>query len=80
MPCDIRIHNGHPVIVCSRGRRTQPKRYSYCNRPAPLLCDYPDPSHKSGTCDKPVCPHCSVRVASGVDYCRSHNATKVVKP
>ncbi len=79
MPCHILNQNGFTAIACTRGHRTKPQRCSYCNRPAPLLCDYPDPSHASGTCDKPICPHCSTRVASNTDYCKAHGADNVVK-
>lgn len=42
-----------------------------CTRWAVFTCDFP--SHrKSGTCDKPLCWTCAVKVGPNLDYCPSH--------
>lgn len=36
-----------------------------------MLCDWPDPSRRSKTCDRKLCEHCA-RHEGEFDYCRSH--------
>ena len=63
MPCE-RIHgrDGSVIIVCSRTHRPRPKVCSGCGRrTAELLCDWPNPRKKSGTCDAPLCQDCTFR-------------------
>jgi hypothetical protein len=43
-----------------------------CVRWAPLRCDFPTPTRKSGTCDKPLCKQCAVSVGEDLDHCPSH--------
>ena len=53
-----------------------------CGDPAPFLCDWPDKSHKSGTCDRPVCGKHRVKPVptfgkpetADLDYCMEHGA------
>ncbi len=77
MPCFVRNQNGFTVIACTRGRGRKATKCSYCNNPGNLLCDYPIGDGR--TCDKPICPKCSVRVASNTDYCLVHGAREGVK-
>ncbi|MGD9539068.1 MAG: hypothetical protein AB7P52_17685 [Alphaproteobacteria bacterium] len=67
----VTLPGGDRAFVCG-SRRSRP--CSVCGRPASLLCDYPDSGHKSGTCDQPLCPRCSVRPAGtrDKDFCPRH--------
>lgn len=78
MTCEwIKTPNG-PVMVCSPRKR--PSKCSKCGRtPAVIECDFPTPSHKSGTCDKKLCAYCAVHVGDDLDYCRDHK-TKQAMP
>jgi hypothetical protein len=72
MPCiPIQMPGGATAIVCTgrRGRR----RCSACkNAWASLECDFPTPSRKSGTCDKPLCTDCAIKMGEDLDYCPHH--------
>jgi hypothetical protein len=70
MPCNhVKLPNGATAIVCSRNR---PKRCTECGAPGTILCDYPDTSNKSGTCDRPCCRKHAVNVGPDKDYCVGH--------
>lgn len=71
MPCEhIDLGNGVHAIVCRPG--TSKALCYVCGRAAPKLCDYPEPKHKSGTCDRPCCmAHCE-HVGEDKDYCKEH--------
>lgn len=43
-----------------------------CERPAIALCDWKDSSHKSGTCDEPVCFKHAKEVLPGKFLCPRH--------
>lgn len=43
-----------------------------CDWPAPLLCDYPDPRHKNGTCNAKLCEHHARTMAVDVHHCPAH--------
>lgn len=60
-------------IIC--GSRAPVKRCSVCQRPSTRECDYPTPTRKSGTCDKPLCAKCARQVGPDRDYCPSHPLT-----
>lgn len=72
MPCEhVTLKDGTRAIVCTgrRGRR----RCSACrNAWASLECDFPTPSRKTGTCDKPLCSDCAVSVGPNLDHCPTH--------
>ncbi len=76
MPCYV-IRDGNSVgFACVRGTSKRKLQCKYCGRPADLLCDFPVDGK---TCDAPICPHCSYRVASDIDYCRIHNHVALIK-
>lgn len=58
------------AIVC--GPRQRLRRCSVCGKNAGLLCDFPDASRRSRTCDKPLCAVCARKASGGRDYCPSH--------
>ncbi len=66
----VDLGHGNYAIVCTRGR--QQKRCYVCQRPAPVLCDYPVAANKSGTCDRACCKTHSKSVGKGRDYCAEH--------
>ena len=71
MPCaTIQLPGGGYAIVHYAKPRS--KKCYVCGRPAPVLCDYPDASHKSGTCDRPCCRTHAKSVGVDRDYCREH--------
>ena len=71
MPCNVtKLPNGFTAIVCSRGAR-HGKRYCKCGTYATLVCDWPTPEKKSGTCDNAVCTGCA-RKDGEKDYCPFH--------
>lgn len=57
-----------------------PKRCYRCDRISVALCDWPDPSHKSGTCDRPLCGEHRVKPVAvfgkpetaDIDFCMEH--------
>ena len=65
----VTMPDGSMATVCTRGRR---QTCYICSRPAPLLCDYPVTSNKSGTCDRAFCSRHGENQGEGVDYCLSH--------
>jgi hypothetical protein len=72
MSCNhVDLGDGVTAIVCSR---TKQKRCYVCGAPAPVLCDYPVTTNKSGTCDRPCCRcHCErKRNTTDTDYCLAH--------
>jgi hypothetical protein len=56
-----------PRRRCSNVDRSGP-----CTRWASLECDFPSTKKKSGTCDKPLCTTCAVKMGDDLDYCPSH--------
>lgn len=68
MPCEIINTPTGTIIACSRGSR----RCYKCGRPAKVLCDHPDPSRSSGTCDRPCCGAHAVYAGGKRDYCVDH--------
>lgn len=71
MICEhVQMPGGGFAIVCHRGSR---RRCSVCkNAWADLSCDFPTPTRKSGTCDKPLCTACAVKMGEDLDFCPSH--------
>lgn len=63
----IRFNNGAVVHVL----RDVP-RCRFCRRAATVLCDWPDPTRKSRTCDRQLCRFCAVHVAGGKHRCPDH--------
>jgi hypothetical protein len=57
------------AIIC--GGHSRPK-FCACGREATSLCDWKVSSHKSGTCDEPICAAHSERVAPNKDLCPAH--------
>jgi len=43
-----------------------------CGRPAFTVCDWKDASHKSGTCDQPICAKHAKEVLPGKFLCPRH--------
>lgn len=64
----VSLPGGGVAIVCGGSRARKCK----CGRPATLLCDWKDPAHRSGTCDKPICAACALSPAPGKDICQAH--------
>jgi hypothetical protein len=60
------------VIMCSRGQRK--RKCVSCGRfKATQLCDWKLSGKKAGkTCDRPLCPQCSVVPAPNKDLCPAH--------
>jgi len=70
MTCDrVTLPGGFTAIVCSSRK---PQRCVACGRRAPLLCDWKVPGKKSGTCDAPICEHCTTSPAPDKDLCPKH--------
>lgn len=65
----VMLPEGRHAIVC--GPRVRQKCVG-CGRTATLLCDYPMPERKSGTCDKPICGRCTTPVGENADHCPEH--------
>jgi hypothetical protein len=65
----VKLPDGTTAIVCTRGHR---QSCYVCGAPAPLLCDYPVTSSKSGTCDRPFCRRHGTNQSPDVDYCLAH--------
>ena len=90
MSCEIfRFRDGSTAIVCSRDKRKRkPPRCVGCGAEATLLCDWPNPRKKSGTCDAPICRECASRpdnVASAdrhdsYDLCPRHARQAAEQP
>lgn len=69
MACQhISLPGGGAAIVCGSPSRQRCR----CGRVATLLCDWKDPSCKSGTCDAPICSACAMSPAPDKDLCRKH--------
>lgn len=69
MPCTpFQLADGSRGIVCSGRTSTR----CACGRPAPLLCDWKVPEHRTGTCDTPICRSCSTSPAPDKDLCPQH--------
>lgn len=67
----VTMPGGFRAIVCTSGRPR--RKCSACkDRRADLLCDFPTPTRKSGTCDRPLCGKCAVHVGEDRDHCPSH--------
>jgi hypothetical protein len=48
------------------------RKFCFCQRPAFALCDWKDQTHKSGTCDQPVCSRHAKEVLPGEFLCPRH--------
>lgn len=73
MTCEFIKTDDGVMIVCGRGRRAPTKRCSACNHYlASLECDFPTPTHKSGTCDRALCSNCAVHISGNRDHCPHH--------
>lgn len=48
------------------------RKFCFCQRPAFALCDWKDETHKSGTCDQPVCAGHAKEVLPGKFLCPRH--------
>ena len=66
MPCDVRIVNGQPIIICYRGKPVEQATCVVCGGFAAFLCDYEGAPGK--TCDAPLCGRCRINVGLK-DYC-----------
>ncbi|CAN5571359.1 hypothetical protein BH10PSE14_BH10PSE14_06120 [soil metagenome] len=67
MTCEhVTLPGGGRAIVCSQTRRCP------CGRRHTLLCDWKVPGKKSGTCDAPLCEHCTTSPAPDKDLCAKH--------
>ncbi|MGB7407183.1 MAG: hypothetical protein WA908_01645 [Pontixanthobacter sp.] len=64
----VSLGNGTNAIVCDRSK---PKRCG-CGRGADRLCDWKVPDRTSGTCDEPICSHCTTTPAPDKDLCMTH--------
>jgi len=71
MPCEHVTIENRRMIVCT-GRRGRRQCSACKNAWASLECDYPDAKKKSGTCDKPLCTECAVKMGENLDYCPHH--------
>lgn len=72
MACEhVQLPDGSRAIVCGPKKKQQ---RCACGRPATLLCDWKVPSRKSGTCDAPICSHCTTSPARNKDLCPDHGA------
>lgn len=70
MACDlVQLPRGGTAIVCSSGPRP---RCDSCGRPAPYLCDWKVPEHRSGTCDAKICAICASNPAIEKHLCPEH--------
>ena len=70
MACQtVQLPGGQRAIVC--GSRAKAQRCE-CGRVADRLCDWKVEARKSGTCDKPVCWHCTTSPAPDKDLCMDH--------
>ena len=73
MPCQsVKFPNGMTAILCTPPQRRRRCSNGQCVAWAERECDYPAPHRKTGTCDKPLCTKCAVRIAENVDHCPSH--------
>jgi len=74
MPC-IPFQTKDGLRGFARVSRPRRRKCSCCGTAwSTLECDYPTPSRKSGTCDKPLCGKCAVSVGPNLDYCPDHPA------
>lgn len=48
------------------------QRCRWCDLTSVALCDFPNPKHKSGTCDAPMCEIHQKIVGPDRDYCPDH--------
>jgi hypothetical protein len=80
MTCEpIRLPNGTPAIVCTRGRRRRQKCwFRGCSADALYQCDAPMSDRKSGTCDRHVCEAHRTRAGRDVDFCPEHADARVL--
>jgi hypothetical protein len=68
--CDeIKLSDGDSLLVC--GLRSF-RKFCACGRQATLLCDWKVATHKSGTCDRPICARHAKQVAPGKHLCPEH--------
>lgn len=73
MPCTpTTIPGGFTALVCTRRGRSL---RCQCGAAAPLMCDWPTPERKSGTCDKGLCNDCRRRDGGDKDYCPFHRGS-----
>lgn len=72
MACkSVPLPGGGTAIVCGTRPRRQKCR---CGRASTLLCDWKVKDRRSGTCDAPLCSHCSHNPAPDKDLCPEHAA------
>jgi hypothetical protein len=75
MPCSvIDLGNGVTAIVRHSGKH---HRCYVCGAKCGTLCDFPDPSHKSKTCDRAFCPKHGKNVGKDTDFCAAHAQEKL---
>jgi hypothetical protein len=73
MTCEaVKLPGGEMAIICHR--RTAPKRCG-CGKPATRLCDH-STNKSGGTCDRPLCDACAVRIDADHDLCPKHAAAR----
>jgi hypothetical protein len=65
----IKLATGDSLLVC--GLRTF-RKFCACGRHATLLCDWKVSTHKTGTCDRPICAHHGKQVSPGKHLCPLH--------
>lgn len=71
MTCEtVLLPNGGRAIVCGSSQRA--KRCVGCGQRASRECDWKVKSHRSGTCDLPICANCAVAPAPEKDLCPAH--------
>ncbi len=69
MTCETyTMPNGSVAIICG----SSPRKRCACGRPATLECDWKVPSRRSGTCDRPLCSHCTYVPDKNKDLCPEH--------
>lgn len=64
------------AIVCGPRPKARPCKTCYDRtgryERSTKLCDFPDPTRPSGTCDAPMCDAHATRVGPDRDYCPKH--------
>jgi hypothetical protein len=66
----VQLPGGGHGVVCTRAAPTVHRACSVCGARAHYLCDGPpDGPAEAGTCDAPLCGHCSSVQPDGRDLC-----------
>ncbi len=67
---NVKLPDGTRAIVCICGR-SDPKYCAFCDKRAPLLCDWKIGGGK--TCDLPICAFHAEQVADDKHLCPTHS-------